>query len=136
MKKVYTTINEFLNSQHNQCVPINFVNEHYDIPTYDRISNLDGIKNYITDKYKIVRFALDDEGSNAFALLDLVNKKIVSYSISGSSQFKKFGELIAIDWFDNLSPFHKNKIREKYNLKASTVKITDEMLADIYNKEQ
>lgn len=39
-------------------------------------------------------------------------------------------------WFDNiLSRHQRDKVREHYNLKERTLKITDEILNDIYNEE-
>lgn len=39
-------------------------------------------------------------------------------------------------WFDNiLSRYQRDKVREHYNLKERTLKITDEMLNDIYKEE-
>jgi hypothetical protein len=40
-----------------------------------------------------------------------------------------------VEWFWKLSPYHREKVRERYNLKSPTLKITDEMLNDIYKKE-
>jgi hypothetical protein len=40
-----------------------------------------------------------------------------------------------VEWFEKLSPYHREKVREKYHLKSPTLKITDEMLNDIYQKE-
>lgn len=75
-----------------------FINENYTTtpPTYDRLKNMDGVKQYSNDKYKIVRFAYDDDGYNGFALLDLENEKIISWSISGSSEYRKFKDLCSI----------------------------------------
>lgn len=50
-------------------------------------------EKYETPNYRIVRFAYNDTGDNAFALLDLNNKKVISYSISGRSEFDKFNQL-------------------------------------------
>ena len=71
------------------------VNERYSttLPTFERLKNMDGLKEYSSNRYKIVRFALDDEGSNGFALLDMATKKLLSWSISGSSQVKQFKDL-------------------------------------------
>ncbi len=40
-----------------------------------------------------------------------------------------------VEWFDTLSTYHRDKLRERYNLKSATLKITDKMLNDIYQKE-
>lgn len=40
-----------------------------------------------------------------------------------------------VEWFDKLSTYHREKVRERYNLKSPTLKITDEVLNDIYQKE-
>lgn len=79
---IKTTIREFLNE-----------NYHTTPPTFERLKNMDGVKGYSNNNYKIVRFAYDDEGSNGFALLDMKNKKIISWSLTGSSEFRKFKEL-------------------------------------------
>lgn len=66
---------------------------------YERISTESALnKNPIhpqweNKKYKIVRMAYDDEGTNVFVLVDKMGKKIVSYSITGRSEFAKFQEL-------------------------------------------
>lgn len=73
-----TKIVDFLNESNSSSV------------TYDRLENLDGIENYTSDKYKIVKFAFNDEGDNAYALLDIPNKKLISWSMSGDSQQKLF----------------------------------------------
>lgn len=45
-------------------------------------------------------------------------------------------EQIAENWFMNtLSNYERNKIREKYSLNKRALKITDELLLEIYNKE-
>lgn len=69
-----------------------FINEDYcrTPPTFERIKNMDGLKGFSNDDYKIVRFAYDDEGGNGFALLDLKKGEIVSWSISGSSERDRF----------------------------------------------
>jgi len=61
------------------------------IPSYERLSNMNPVKS--KGNYIIVRFAYDDEGNNAFALLDTKNQKIVSYSLTGASEIKKFEDL-------------------------------------------
>jgi hypothetical protein len=40
-----------------------------------------------------------------------------------------------VEWFNKLSPYHREQIRIKYSLKSRTLKITDEMLGEIYKKE-
>ena len=71
--------------------------------SFDRLNVMDGIKNYTNGNNKIVRFALNDEGDNAFVLLDLINKKVVSYSITGTTQFNDFKRkyLIGLSKTDN-----------------------------------
>ena len=71
------------------------INEGYSttLPTFERLKNMDGIKEYSSNRYKIVRFAFDDEGNNGFALLDMKTKKLLSWSISGYSQVKQFKDL-------------------------------------------
>ena len=45
-------------------------------------------------------------------------------------------EQIAETWFMNkLSYYERNKIREKYSLNKRALKITDEIILEIYNKE-
>lgn len=62
--------------------------------TFDRLNLQDKFKNYENDKYKVVKFAYDDEGTNGFYLLDLINKKILSYQLnSGNIIFNKFDTL-------------------------------------------
>jgi hypothetical protein len=51
-------------------------------------------KEFNTPEYKIVKAAYNDEGNNAYILFDKKNKKIVSYSLSGTSQFQKWKELV------------------------------------------
>jgi hypothetical protein len=68
----------------------NNINEIITPPTFEKLHDKDGIKDYTNNKYKIVKFAYDDEGSNAFALFDMKNKKLISYSLSGESERKKF----------------------------------------------
>lgn len=81
-KFIKTTIREFLNE-----------NYYTTPPTFERLKDMDGLREYSNDNYKIVRFAYDDEGNNGFALLDMKNKKIISWSLTGSSEFRKFKEL-------------------------------------------
>ena len=71
------------------------VNEGYYTtpPTFERLKNKVGLKEYSTNRYKIVRFAFDDEGNNGFALLDMKDKKLLSWSISGYSQVNQFKDL-------------------------------------------
>ncbi len=40
-----------------------------------------------------------------------------------------------VEWFEMLSPYHREQVRVKYHLKSPTLKITDEMLNDIHQKE-
>lgn len=40
-----------------------------------------------------------------------------------------------VDWFMNLSYYQREQIRIKYSLKSRTLKITDNMLGEIYEKE-
>jgi hypothetical protein len=70
----------------------NKLNEIVTPPTFERLHNKEGIKGYTNNKHKIVRFAYDDEGNNAFALLNMKNKKLISYSLTGESERKKFNE--------------------------------------------
>ena len=51
-------------------------------------------KEFDTPEYKIVRAAYDDEGYNAYILFDKKNRKIVSYSLSGASQFEKWKDIV------------------------------------------
>lgn len=83
MKNIKTKLNDFL-SESYYTTP----------PTFDRLIGMDGVKNFTNDKYKIVRFAYDDEGNNGFALLDIDDEKIISWSLTGTSQFIKYGELM------------------------------------------
>lgn len=73
----------------------NQINENYFTtpPTFDKLKNKDGVTNYTNDKYKVVKFAYDDEGSNGFALLDINNNKIISWSLSGKSEFDTYVKL-------------------------------------------
>ena len=47
----------------------------------------------------------------------------------------KIDNKTAVEWFNNLSPYHREKIRVKYSLKSIDVKITDELLGEIYYNE-
>lgn len=60
---------------------------------YDRANQKDALKGYENSKYKLVRFAYDDEGTNMTVLLDKKNKKVLSYSITGKSEIEKFQQL-------------------------------------------
>lgn len=40
-----------------------------------------------------------------------------------------------VEWFNKLSQYHREQIRIKYSLKSRMLKITDEMLGEIYEKE-
>lgn len=66
--------------------------EHKLTPNVDALLLLDPYKGHEKGNYKIVRFAFTD-GYNAFALLDKKNKEMISYSITGNSEFKKFNEI-------------------------------------------
>lgn len=59
-------------------------------PIYDNLKNKDGI---IYENHKIVKFAYNDEGDNGFALLNMQSKKIISWSLSGITEFKKMQEM-------------------------------------------
>jgi hypothetical protein len=62
--------------------------------TFERLNNFyPALPSDENSEYKIVRFAYNDEGDNASALLDLKNKTVISYSLSGNSEYLKFAEL-------------------------------------------
>lgn len=61
-------------------------------PDFERLKDSDGVKGYTNNDFKIVRFAYDDEGNNGFALLDIKNKSIISWSLSGDKERKTFSE--------------------------------------------
>lgn len=64
------------------------------LPTFKRLKDRKAVnKYYSNDDQKVVKFAYDDEGHNGFALLDMINCKIVSWSLSGEMQFKNFKEI-------------------------------------------
>lgn len=62
-------------------------------PSFDTLDNRDAIKGFSNEDYKMVRFAFNDEGDNGTALLDLKNKKVISYSLTGSSERTNWEEL-------------------------------------------
>lgn len=49
--------------------------------------------NYVNAGYKIVEFPYNDEGDNAYALVKIRSKKIISYSLSGQAERKHFSRL-------------------------------------------
>ena len=73
------------------------------ISSFEVLNYKEPIKGYGNKKYKIVRAALNDEGHNGFVLLDLQNKKVISYSVSGVSEEKEFQELNSVNTNANFS---------------------------------
>lgn len=70
--------------------------------TFDRLKNMRPKES--NGKYSIVRFAYDDDGHNAMALLDLKNKKLISYSLSGQDEIEQYRKLST----------NMNKLNEKH----------------------
>lgn len=60
---------------------------------FDRADMRDSYQNMENKRYKIVRMAYDDEGTNVVALLDKKNKKVISYSVLGQNQFADYKKL-------------------------------------------
>jgi hypothetical protein len=60
---------------------------------FDRADMRDPYQNMENKRYKIVRMAYDDEGTNVVALLDKKNKKVISYSVLGQKQFADYKKL-------------------------------------------
>ena len=65
-----------------------------DSPTFERYENWDAFMRFNSNEYKIVIFPYDDEGHNGYVLLDILNKKVVSWSLSGNSERDNFDKLI------------------------------------------
>lgn len=65
---------------------------HTTLPTFERLKDWNPVREFGSNKYKVVKFAYD-EGHNGYALLDMRKKKIISWSLTGESEFKKFREL-------------------------------------------
>jgi len=68
-------------------------NEELSDQEYQSIIERDPMKNFDSPNYKLVRFAYNDVGNNATALVDKKQKKILSFSLTGSSELDKYQEL-------------------------------------------
>lgn len=67
--------------------------------------------DYINAGYKIVEFPYNDEGDNAYALVKVKSKKLISYSLSGQNERKHFSRLSKGLKKENLEA----KLRKKVN---------------------
>ena len=61
--------------------------------TYKQLSALDPIAGFSTTNYRLARFAYNDYGNNATALLNIRTQNIISYSLTGYSEYKRYIEL-------------------------------------------
>ncbi len=63
---------------------------------YIRLERHDPVKGFDHPDYRIVRAALNDEGDNAYYLLDLKDKIVLSYSITGMGPIKQYRALTLV----------------------------------------